>query len=93
MTKTTVMCMVLAVLVCFAAEETAKLVTAQIGQKVQVDVLGLHGPGIVVGSGVATTGTIIASNPLLRQITVELDASVGGANVVTVAPERVRALQ
>jgi acetyl-CoA acetyltransferase len=64
---------------------------AEIGQRVQVDISGLQAPGVSVGGGVTATGTIIGING--GQITVQLDVSFSGQNVVTVSSDRVALFQ
>jgi hypothetical protein len=64
---------------------------ARVGQRVQVDISGLQAPGISIGGGVQASGVITGFDPVQRLVTVQLDVSFAGQNVVQVPPERVMA--
>jgi hypothetical protein len=66
---------------------------AAVGQRVQVDIAGLDAPGVQIGQGVTATGVITAIDVATRLITVALDVSFSGDNIVRVSPEKVKAIQ
>jgi hypothetical protein len=66
---------------------------AQVGQRVQVNIGGLQAPGVKVQGDVFATGTIVSLNTILGQITVQLDVSFSGQNIVTVPAERVALIE
>lgn len=66
----------------------AKAIKARVGEQVQVDISGLEAPGISIGAGVFSTGKITEIDAQNDEITVQLDVSFGGKDVVTVAADR-----
>jgi hypothetical protein len=60
-----------------------------VGLRVQVDISGLLAPGVSVGSGVSASGTITHIDAIRRLVTVQLDVSFSGQNVVIVPPEKI----
>jgi hypothetical protein len=66
---------------------------ARVDQRVQVDISGLQTPGVSIGGGVQASGVIKDIDPVRRLITVQLEVSFGGQNLVQVPPERVTAVE
>lgn len=62
------------------------------GMKVRVNLGGLNAPGVSMGGGVSSSGTIAAIDALAGQITVDLDIAINGQNRVVVSPDRVTAM-
>jgi hypothetical protein len=67
--------------------------TAEIGQRVQVEIAGLQAPGVSVGGGVSASGTIVGIDAGQGLITVQLDVAFSGQDTVVVPAARVTAIE
>ncbi len=65
--------------------------TPQVGQRVQVDLSGMQVPGAVMGPAAVVAGTVTHVDQDGR-LTIRLDFAVGGYNMVTAHPGRIRAI-
>lgn len=62
----------------------------QVGQRVRVDLSGMQVPDGVLGPAAVVPGTITHIDPTTGRLTIRLDISVGGYNLVTADPSRIR---
>jgi len=65
---------------------------AQVGQQVMVKMAGVNQGGVQMGPGASVSGTITAIDAVRSLITVQLNAIIGGVNVVEVSTDRVTAV-
>jgi hypothetical protein len=66
--------------------------TPQVGQRVRVDLSGMQVPDGVLGPAAVATGTVTHIDPTSGRLTIRLDTSVGGYNLVTADPSRILAI-
>ena len=62
------------------------------GAHVQVDLSGLEIGGLAIGGGIATSGEIVAINPVSHDLTIHLDLSLAGQDELTVSASRAQLL-
>ncbi len=65
------------------------MVELKAGQKVSVNLVGLHVAEVEFGGSVTATGVIEAVDPSTREITVRLNISFSGLQHFVVSPARV----
>lgn len=67
-------------------------ITPRVGQRVRVDLSGMQLPHRVLEPGVVVVGTVTHIDPATRRLTILLDISVDGYNLVTADPGRILAI-
>lgn len=67
-------------------------ISPRVGQRVRVDLSGMQLPHRTVEHGVVPVGTVTHVDPATRRLTIRLDISIDGYNLVTADPGRVLAI-
>ncbi len=63
--------------------------TPQVGQRVRVDLSGMQLPHRTLESGAVSVGTVTHIDAATKRLTIRLDISVDGYNLVTADPGRI----
>ena len=64
-------------------------ITPRVGQRVRVDLSGMQLPHRTLEPGVVSVGTVTHIDATTRRLTIRLDISVDGYNLVTADPGRI----